>query len=783
MDGVSAPLPIDALLPKIADSLRRTPNLVIEAAPGAGKTTRVPPALLALGGGVLVLEPRRIAARMAARRVAAEMGEPVGETVGYQVRFEETAGPRTRLRFLTEGVLTRRLVADPELRGIGTVVLDEFHERHLETDLAIALLRRLQKTKRPDLRLVVMSATLDARPVCEFLGGCPLVSAEGRLFDLQVEWTPYSAAPLDEQVGNALESVLARGIPGDVLVFLPGAATIHRAARACESAARRHDLLVTPLFGDLSPAEQDLALQPASKRKVILSTNIAESSVTIDGVRVVIDSGLARIAADSPWTGLPSLEIGRVSRASAVQRAGRAGRTAPGYVIRLYTSEDFHRRPDHDEPEIARRELSSLCLHLASMGISDPNQIEWLTAPPREAVEAAEALLDRLHAKGEDAAAMARMPLHTRLARLLLDAGRSGCGDAACRAAALLSSGQRVRSADLFHALDEERDSRTRAVYDQLRRFAPRGRDTANDAALAKCMLAAFPDRVGRRRANGVILLSNGGSAMSAAATPQTGEFLVAIDIEEIRDRNAPLLRLACPIEPEWLIDLFPERIVERQAVEWNRQGERVEAVSALVYDELTIEETRGGVVDDEAAAKILAARAMETELGRFVDPADLDALLARIEFAAEHSAIQPLTIDDIRRAIETICYGLRSLTDLERAASRLLPALEAMRDRQLLDRIAPDRLRLQGGRQAKVHYERGKPPWVESRLQDFFGMTESPRVANGKVPLVIHLLAPNKRPVQTTTDLAGFWQRLYPQVRKELGRRYPKHAWPEKPL
>jgi ATP-dependent helicase HrpB len=761
--------------------------LIIEAAPGAGKTTRVPAALLdaqvAGEGEVWVLEPRRLAARMAARRVAAEMGEPVGETVGYQVRFEETAGPRTRLRFLTEGVLTRRLVADPELRGIGTVVLDEFHERHLETDLAIALLRRLQKTKRPDLRLVVMSATLDAGPVREFLGGCPLVSAEGRLFDLKLEWTPYSAAPLDEQVSAALESVLARGIPGDVLVFLPGAATIHRAGRACENTARRHDLLITPLFGDLSPAEQDLALQPASKRKVILSTNIAESSVTIDGVRVVIDSGLARIAADSPWTGLPSLEIGRVSRASAVQRAGRAGRTAPGHVIRLYTSEDFHRRPDHDEPEIARRELSSLCLHLASMGISDPKEIDWLTPPPREALDAAEALLDRLHAKSDDAAAMSRMPLHPRLARLLLDAGRSGCADAACRAAALLSSGQRVRSSDLFQALDEERDPRTRAVYDQLRRFAPRGRDTAGDAALAKAMLAAFPDRVGRRRANGVILLSNGGSALSAATTPQAGEFLVAIDIEESRDRNAPLLRLACPIEPEWLIDLFPERIVERQAVEWNRQGERVESVSALVYDELTIEETRGGPVDDEAAASLLATRAMEAGVGRFIDPAELDGLLARIEFAAGHSAIQPLESDDIRRAIETLCYGIRSLADLERAASGLLPALEAMRDRQLLDRIAPDRLRLQGGRQTKVHYERGKPPWVESRLQDFFGMTESPRVANGQVPLVIHLLAPNRRPVQTTTDLAGFWQRLYPQVRKELGRRYPKHAWPEKPL
>ena len=443
-------MPIDALLPEIVASLRQTSNLVIEAAPGAGKTTRVPPALLALGGDVIVLEPRRIAARMAARRVAEEMGESVGETVGYQVRFEDTAGPRTRLRFLTEGVLTRRLIADPELRGVSTVVLDEFHERHLETDLALALLRRLQKTKRRELRIVVMSATLDAVPIREFLGGCPAVKSEGRLFELAITWTPYSAAPLEDQVGAALESVMVRGpnraTTGNVLVFLPGAAAIHRATRVCEPIARRHDLLIAQLFGDLSPAEQDRAIEPSAQRKVILSTNIAESSITIDGVRVVIDSGLARVATDSPWTGLPSLEVARVSRSSAIQRAGRAGRTAPGSVIRLYTAEDFHRRADHDEPELTRRELSQMCLQLESMGIHDPLEMEWLTPPPAVALAASEALLDRLGARGSAAGKMARMPLHPRLSRLILDAEQSGVGEAGCRTAALLSSGQRVRS-------------------------------------------------------------------------------------------------------------------------------------------------------------------------------------------------------------------------------------------------------------------------------------------------------------------------------------------------
>jgi len=776
-----AKLPIDALLPEIVATLRRTPNLVIEAAPGAGKTTRIPHALLALGGDVLVLEPRRIAARMAARRVASEMGEAIGETVGYQVRFEDVAGPRTRLRFLTEGVLTRRLVSDPELRGVGTVVLDEFHERHLETDLALALLRRLQKTKRPDLRIVVMSATLDAGPVQHFLDDCPAVKSEGRLFELGIAWTPYSAAPLETQVAAALEATL--GKPGDILVFLPGAAAIHRATRACEPIARRHNILIAQLYGDLPPAEQDRAVEPCGQRKLILSTNIAESSVTIEGVRIVIDSGLARVANDSPWTGLPSLEIGRVSKSSAIQRAGRAGRTAPGHVIRLFTAEDFHRRADHDEPEITRRELSQMCLQLEAMGIREPLAIDWLTPPPAAALQASEALLDRLNARGDAAAKMARMPLHPRLSRLLLNAEQSGAGDAGCRTAALLSSGQRVRSSDLFTALEEEPDHRTRAIQAQLRRYVRAPKKHYDDAALAKAVLAAFPDRVGRRRPNGVVLLSSGGSATVAQQGPQPGEFLVAIDIEESRDRPAPLLRLACPIEPEWLIDLFPDRVLERNGVEWNRQAERVEAASVLVYDELVIQETRGSAVDDEAAAKLLASRVAEAGLERFLPAADVEAFLARVEFAAEHSSLKPLEARDVADALETLCYGLRSFVDVQRAADGLLPALERKLDTNLLEQIAPMRLRLAAGRNTKVNYERGKPPWVASRLQDFFGMTESPRIARGKVPLVVHLLAPNQRPVQTTTDLAGFWERLYPQLRRELGRRYPRHAWPEKPV
>lgn len=764
-------LPIDPLLPTILESLGAHPNIVIEAAPGAGKTTRVPPALLPLGGSVLVLEPRRIAARLAARRVAAELGEPVGHTVGYQIRFEEIAGPQTRLRFLTEGVLTGRIVSDPELAGISAVILDEFHERHIETDLALALLRHLQRTKRPDLRIVIMSATIDPAPVQRFLKNAPLVRSEGRLFPLEIDFTPYSAAPLEDQVVSAAERLLITEATGDILAFLPGAAEIRRAARASEPLARRFDLIIAPLYGDLSPAEQDAAIESGPRRKLILSTNLAESSITIEGVRLVIDSGLARIASDSPWTGLPRLEIKRISKASARQRAGRAARTGPGRLTRLYTAEDLHRRPDHDEPEISRRELSQLCLQLEAAGIYDPFELEWLDAPSRAHVDAAEALLTRLRARGPEARKLARLPLHPRLARVVLDGGAE-----AARAAALLSSGQRAASSDLLRALEEPQDGRTKAVFDQIRRLgASRG-----ERELARAILAGFPDRVGRKRPGGTVALSNG---VSAAMASPPAEFLVAVDIEERPDRGLPEIRLACPIQPEWLIDLFPDRVLERKRLEWNQQAQRVEAVAAIVYDELVIDESRGGALDDETAARLLAQKAREAGIARFVNMDELEGLIARSEFAAEHADIQPITERDVDDALESLCYGLRSFAELERAGEGLTAILETKLGSAALDRIAPGRIRLPGGRQIKVHYERGKPPWIASRLQNFFGMTETPRIANGQVPVVVHLLAPNQRPVQTTADLAGFWQRLYPQLRRELGRRYPKHAWPEQPV
>lgn len=753
-------LPVDEILGEACALLRGQAGLVVEAPPGAGKTTRLPAALLEVfEGQVLVLEPRRLAARLAAERVARERGERPGETIGWQVRFQRVAGERTRLVYLTEGLLARRLLSDPLLEGVSAVVLDEFHERHLEGDLSLALLRRLQQTARPDLRLVVMSATLDGAAVAAFLGGCPVLRSEGRLFPLEVRYTPHSAQPLEELVEEAVEACHAE-TEGDILVFLPGAAEIRR---AMERLHRRRIALETdilPLHGDLPAEEQDRAVQPAGRRRVVLSTNIAESSITIPGVRAVVDSGLARIPSDSPWSGLPRLAVRRISRASARQRAGRAARTGPGLALRLYPQDDFLRRPEHDTPEILRRELSQLCLHLHAAGVRDPFELEWMTPPPREAVAAAEELLRRLEALDaggrltEFGRRLARLPLHPRLAALV-ERG----GPPACRLAAELSAA---------HPAQAEQIER------QLRGIAP----PRAQAPLEECVLRAFPDRVARRRRGRELQLSGGGSALlEEQALPDKAEFLVALETEERPERGLPLVRRAVAIEPELLLDVFPERLRETRTLEWNREAERVEEVWRLLYDELVVEESRRHEPDPEQAAALLAQKALEAGLERFAGTEALEELLRRIRFAG-------LPEPDIGRSLRELCRGLRSFGELKRAAGDggLEAALKAALGPRAadLERLAPEFLRLPSGRRARIRYPAGSPPYVASRLQDFFGMQETPRIGPERTPLVVHLLAPNQRPVQVTQDLAGFWQRLYPQVRRELMRRYPKHSWPE---
>lgn len=776
MKQARSKLPVDEIIPAILASLTRTSNLVIEAPPGGGKTTRVPPALLGLvQGEVIVLEPRRIAARMAARRVASELDEQVGDTVGYQVRFEDVSSARTRLRFVTEGVLTRRLLSDSALRGVDAVVLDEFHERHLDGDLALALLKQLQK-RRPDLRIVVMSATLDAAPVAAYLGGCPVLRSEGRMFPLEVRHLPYSPAALEVQVKHALSELVQEGHVGHTLVFLPGVAEIRRAMRECAALAQQADMLLLPLYGDLSPSEQDLAIAPSTKNKVIFATNVAESSVTVDGVTAVIDSGLARRATFSPWTGLPTLELARISKAAARQRAGRAGRTGPGVVLRLFPEADYAQRPDHDEPELLRADLSQMCLMLRAAERVSAEAMDWLDAPPAASLRVAESLLNRLGAVGAAARELARLPVDPRLGKLMLEGQRRGAGEAACRAAALLAGGERSSNADLLAAIDAPFGARTEQLLQQIRRAVkPTRQAEQSDDAFLLAVLAAFPDRVGKMRAEGQVLLSSGVSAELASGHPAS-EFFVAIEVEDRKDKPLPLIRITARIEPEWLIDLFPERVREAETLVWKREGERVEAVSALMYDALVLQESRGLPADVDGAAGLLVQKAAEAGMERFVDAEELRELQARIEFAG-------LPQPDVTACLTELAHGLRSFAALKDAARNLLPLMESKAGQQMLQTRAPTRVRLQGGRQTKIHYEEGKMPWIASRLQDFFGMRETPRVGRESTPVVVHLLAPNKRAVQTTTDLAGFWERLYPTVRRELMRRYPRHSWPEKPV
>jgi ATP-dependent helicase HrpB len=868
------PLPIDSLLPEIVASLRgRAPNLVIEAPPGAGKTTRVPAALLDAGlagdGEVWVLEPRRLAARLAARRVAEERGERVGESVGYQVRFDEVSGPNTRLRFVTEGVLTRRLLSDPRLTSVGVVVLDEFHERHLQADLALALLRRLQQGARNDLRIVVMSATLEAAPIAQYLNDCPTLRSEGRRFEVAIEHLiREDERPLAAQVEGAVRRLLADGLDGDVLVFLPGAAEIRRAQEACAPLAEQSGWLVLPLHGELPAAEQDRAVRPSAQRRIILSTNVAESSITIESVAAVVDSGLARIAGHSPWSGIATLNVARISKAAATQRAGRAGRTRAGRCLRLYTAQDFAARPEHETPEIQRLDLAEPALELHAAGVRDLHRFDWFEAPAQHALDAAESLLRRLGALDADAQVtktgerMLRFPLHPRLARMLVEAEGRGVAREACVLAALITerdirSGNilqdprarerlRNRSAsspsDLLELLDlfveaeradfaPERVRRmnldvgaVRAVdrvRRQLQRLSASGTKRhdrsrreltpGEEAELLISILAGYPDRVARRRtaadvaseANAELLLAGGGSAQLAPeSVVRRALFLIAVDAEERRATGrkggagraggSNVVRLASGIEPEWLLDLFADRISETTFVEWNAAALRVEVVRRLVYDQLVLDESRRSEADNPEATRVLAEAASEAGVQAFVERETIDRFLARVDFVRRtfpEAAFPSLSEDDVSASLAQLCEGRRSFAEL-REAARAGGLLDILRRKltpeqaRQLATLAPERVALPNGRQARVNYERGpQPPWLASRLQDFFGAREGPRVAGGRIAVVLHLLAPNQRPVQVTEDLMGFWTRHYPQVRRELSRRYPRHAWPEDPL
>lgn len=834
------PLPIDDALPALLRALAEQRAAVLVAPPGAGKTTRVPGALRDAGitaDEIVVLQPRRLAARLAATRVAHERRVALGAEVGYEVRFDRKVSAATRLRFVTEGVLVRQLLADPQLRGVGAVLIDEFHERHLEGDLALALVARLRQA-RPELALVVMSATLDAEPVARFLEA-PVVHSQGRMFPLTIEHLEGpDERPLPRQVAAAVRRLLLDGLDGDVLVFLPGAGEIRKCTEELAELAAAKDLLVAPLHGELSVDEQDLAVRPSPRRKIILATNVAETSVTIDGVVAVIDSGLARVARHSPWSGLPSLQVEPVSRASCAQRAGRAGRTRPGRVLRLYTRHDHDTRRAFDVPEISRSDLAGPLLELRGAGITDLGALRWYEPPPDAAAAAAEELLWQLGATTRDGAVtalgrrMLRFPAHPRVARILCEAEDRGVATEACLMAALLEA-RPLRSprrggpqqasfssdSDVVDDVDAMLDARASGLREgrlrdagldvatafgvhraaqQLERMVGKRRAAGSaaevDAALRLALLTGYPDRVGRRRAprSAEIVLCGGGSAtLSPASSVVDAELLIAVDTADTGSRGGTAkaqIRRASAIDPSWLMDLYFDRISERDELVWNRERQRVERVAQLAYQGLVIDEQRepdAARRDPKGASAVLVREALAVGIERFVDAEALGRWRARVALVAQllpEAGIPSLTEDDLRRVLEQACAGLGSFEELRRAS--LLDLLEAGlgEHRRTVDRLAPTHLALPRRGRVQIHYEPDKPPWIASRMQDFFGLARAPAVGDGRVPLVLHLLAPNQRPVQVTQDLPGFWVKHYPALRKQLMRRYPKHSWPEDP-
>ena len=788
-------LPVDALVPGIIESLKSNTLLLLQASPGAGKTTRVPAALLHAGyEQIYVLEPRRLATRLAARRVSKEFGEQPGAIVGYQVRFEEVGTRATKLWYLTEGVLTRKLLAGNSLPEVQAVILDEFHERHLETDLALTLLLHLQR-RRPELRILLMSATLAADNIREKLGHPPLIQSPGRVFHVAVSYTPHSSAPLEDQVCAAVSAALKQ-TKKHILVFLPGAVEICKAMQACEPIARPFGAALYALHGDLTPDEQDCAVNPSTQRKIICSTNVAESSVTIEGVEAVVDSGLARILTHSSWTGLSRLRVEKVSQSSIVQRTGRAGRTGPGIAIRLFPESDFVRRPVHIAPEIVRADFASTLLQLIAAKIQRL-ELTWLDAPPRENIQHAQELLKLLGALNEDETItpvglqMARIPLHPRLARFIVAAAQFGVTREAADLAARLSE-SRFRPDDRAHssfATDVEAVLASEASYSakQLRtQLANSVRNfytkTPDPHALEKALLLAYPDRVARKRAD-TLLLASGGSAKLDRQSHASSNFLIALEIDDRADQASALVRIAADIEPDWLLDAFPSQIETAEELIWNREAERVEQRNLLRYRQIVLDESSATPRNSTAATGMLIAKALEAGIERFTDAEALAHFMLRIRFASEHGSFE-VPPDLFETALKDLAAGAVGFAELRTAArdNAFLTLLETHLPMRMVDQVAPTHIALPSGRRAKIEYHDGRPPSVASRLQDFFGLQTTPTVARGAVPLVVQLLAPNQRPVQVTTDLVSFWKNLYPQVRRELSRRYPRHSWPESP-
>jgi len=756
-------LPIDPYVPEIVARLREARALVIVAPPGAGKTTRVPPALAA-DGALILLQPRRVAARAIATRIAAEQNWTIGREVGWQVRFERRFTERTQLLVATEGILTARLQQDPLLSSFRTIVLDEFHERSIHADVGLALAKQAW-TARDDLRLVVMSATLDAEPVSRFLGQCPVVEVSGRTFPIDV--SHHAGQP----AADAVRELVSRG-DGGVLCFLPGAFDIQRTVD--ELRARLPDVPVLPLHGSLDAAEQDRALTGTSHRRIVVATNIAETSLTVPGIAAVVDSGQHKVARYDADRGVDSLVTERITQDAADQRAGRAGRERPGSVRRLWDGRD--RLRPHREPEIHRVDLAATALDVIAWG-GDPRTFEWFEPPPA-AVAAALHLLERLGAVRDGVLTdlgrrMQPLPIHPRLARILI-AGEGRRTYA--RACALLSERSFLpprtasTTSDLLSAIDRWQTMpahvlRTALEFEQLaghasgRRAADRGEPSEGE--FRRVLFAGYPDRVAQRRDAGsprVRLASGAGAALSPESGVRGGEFLIAVDVHASTRPGDPdnRVRLASVVERDWLEPTASE-VVHRLDDDGTVRAFEIDRYDALILSE------RSRPIDPEVAAGILAAAYLERPM-----PDDDLRLIRRLAFAGIDAPLEPL--------VRAAALGVRRLRDLDLSAALPREAAAA------IGRDAPEQMVLPSGRSVSIDYREDGSVAAAVKLQELFGLAETPRVGRRREPVVLSLLAPNGRPVQVTRDLRSFWDRTYPEVRKELRGRYPKHPWPDDP-
>jgi ATP-dependent helicase HrpB len=827
----SIPLPIDSIIPELKQVVSSAANVVLKAPPGAGKTTRVPLALLDLPvlntGRIIMLEPRRLAASHAAHRMARSLGEAVGQTVGYTIRFDRRVSPGTRIEVVTEGVLTRRLQKDPCLEDISMIIFDEFHERSLHADLALALCLEVQREVRTDLRLLVMSATLDCIPVSELLGGAPVIASEGKSFSVEVKYLEnMGRTPFPAQMLSAIRTAMSES-EGDILAFLPGSPEIRTCAQLLLREIGEQSLSICPLYGDMPFNDQEKAIAPSRKRKIVLATNIAETSLTIEGVRTVVDSGLSRTLRHDPANGMNRLVTVRESKASAEQRRGRAGRLAPGACYRLFGRHTFDAMTDFSPPEIAVSDLSSLVLELAVWGVVDPASLNWLDPPRENGVTAARELLVDLGAIDRNGLPtvigrkMAEFPVHPRLARMLLRGMETGFAEAAACIAALLSERDIFRygpgesatvcESDLlerYEALHGHRgmncgrlqETALKAVERsaaQLARLAGcnAGKRTAGHVPdhldLARLLLAAYPDRIARRREEGgdrYLLATGRGARLSPRSGVRNRELILAVHVDA-GEKGEGVIHQACAITEDLVRFECGHLIAKKKNIAWEPEQERVLAREEETIGSVAVVRRQAIPTDEEAIPVLLDVirssslqyldwcRSLRMFLGR--------ARLMRKVFPEGNwpDTCNERLLAELPEWLGPFLAGARSRRDLISldlsSAVRNLFTWEQLR---LLDELAPTHVSVPSGHRIEIDYEVEEGPVLAVKLQEMFGLADSPVVAGGRVRLLLHLLSPAGRPVQVTRDLKGFWENGYLEVKKELKGRYPKHPWPDDP-